>query len=174
MTGVQVATGTSQGGSVGAPEDRSGAGFTQGSGSPLADHNLFLYDMLPRGYLASLVFFINLNKTRGVNNASDVNLAFLFPDGGAGYDFETLFGLLTSGSSAGMDTPAWWNMGHRPAKFIVGEGRESWSATSWTPRAGFPAFTAAIVVTASGTWSTSSESIAWMATSVSGSFARAR
>ncbi len=107
-------------GSVGAPEDFSGAGFAEGSGSPLADHNLFLYDMLPRGYLASLVFFINLNKTRGVNNASDVNLAFLFPDGGQGYSFETLFGLLTSGSSAGMDTPAWWNMGHRPAKFIDG------------------------------------------------------
>ena len=107
-------------GSIGAPEDKSGVGLTQGSGSPLADHNLFLYDMLPRGYLASLVFFINLNKTRGVNNASDVNLAFLFPDGGAGYDFGTLFGLLTSGSSAGMDTPAWWNMGHRPAKFIDG------------------------------------------------------
>lgn len=107
-------------GSVGRPEDLSGAGFMRGSGSPLADHNLFLYDMLPRGYLASLVFFINLNKTRGVNNASDVNLAFLFPDGGSGYDFGTLFGLLTSGSSAGLDTPAWWNMGHRPAKFIDG------------------------------------------------------
>ncbi len=107
-------------GSVGAPEDLSGAGFAEGSGSPLADHNLFLYDMLPRGYLASLVFFLNLNKTRGVNNASDVNLAFLFPDGGSGYSFATLFGLLTSGSSAGMDTPAWWNMGHRPAKFIDG------------------------------------------------------
>ncbi len=107
-------------GSVGAPEDFTGEGFAQGSGSPLADHNLFLYDMLPRGYLASLVFFINLNKTRGVNNASDVNLAFFFPDGGAGYSFANLFGLITSGSSAGMDTPAWWNMGHRPAKFIDG------------------------------------------------------
>ncbi|MEZ4325671.1 MAG: hypothetical protein R3B40_10665 [Polyangiales bacterium] len=100
--------------------DMGRSGYTEGSGSPLADHNLFLYDMLPRGYAASFVFWINLSKTRGVNNASDVNLAFLFPDNDAGYDFGTLGGLLTTGTSAGMDTPAWWNMGHRTAKFVDG------------------------------------------------------
>jgi hypothetical protein len=30
------------------------------------------------------------------------------------------FGLLSSGSTASMDTPAWWNMGHRPVKFVDG------------------------------------------------------
>ena len=30
------------------------------------------------------------------------------------------FGVLASGSTASMDTPAWWNMGHRPVKFVDG------------------------------------------------------
>ncbi len=96
-----------------------GPGFTAGSGSPLADHNLFLRDMLPLGYPASAATLANLNRTRGVNNASDVNLAFLFPEEGF-HDLPTLIGLIVSGSSAGMDTPAWWNMGHRPVKFVDG------------------------------------------------------
>ncbi len=95
-------------------------GMMLGSGSPLADHHLFLRDMLPLGYLASAATVLNLNKTRGVNNASDINLAFFFPESGEGYDFETLLGLLTSGSTAGMDTPAWWNAGHRALKFVDG------------------------------------------------------
>jgi hypothetical protein len=33
---------------------------------------------------------------------------------------QTVLGVLTSGSTAGMDTPAWWNMGHRPLKFVDG------------------------------------------------------
>lgn len=107
-------------GEVGTSADGDGLGFTEGSGSPLADHNLFLYDMQPRGYLASLVTFINLNQTRGVNNASDINLAFIFPDEGQVYSLSTLFGIIVSGSSAGIDTPAWWNMGHRAAKFQDG------------------------------------------------------
>ena len=31
-----------------------------------------------------------------------------------------MLGILTSGSTADMDTPAWWNMGHRPVKFVDG------------------------------------------------------
>ncbi len=106
-------------GEAGTPADGPGLGLLEGSGSPLADHDLFLRDMLPLGYPASLATFINLNRTRGVNNASDINLAFFFPDEDW-YDFRTLLGLITSGSTGGMDTPAWWNMGHRPVKFADG------------------------------------------------------
>ncbi len=106
-------------GGAGTPADGAGLGLLEGSGSPLADHDLFLRDMLPLGYPASLATFINLNRTRGVNNASDVNLAFFFPDE-EWYDLADLFGLVTSGSTAGMDTPPWWNMGHRPVKFADG------------------------------------------------------
>ncbi|MCX4245185.1 rubber dioxygenase RoxB [Paraliomyxa miuraensis] len=95
-------------------------GFMLGSGSPLADHNLFLRDMLPLGYLASVAVIANLNRIRGANNASDINLAFFFPEAGYGYDIETFLGLLNSGSTAGMNTPAWWNMGHRALKFVDG------------------------------------------------------
>jgi endo-cleaving rubber dioxygenase len=35
-------------------------------------------------------------------------------------DRDIMIGILTSGSTADMDTPAWWNMGHRPVKFIDG------------------------------------------------------
>ncbi|MEW6775609.1 MAG: hypothetical protein AB1405_04915 [Bdellovibrionota bacterium] len=97
----------------------AGNTLTHGGGSSLADLNLFLRDMLPLGYLASIVSLANLNHTRGTNNASDINLAFLFPD----EEFLSvgeILGLITSGSTASMDTPAWWNMGHRPVKFVDG------------------------------------------------------
>lgn len=96
-----------------------GPGITVGSGSSLADLDLFLRDMLALGYPASLATFANLNRTRGTNNASDINLAFLFPDEEP-LKPETIDGLLRSGSTASMDTPAWWNMSHRPAKFVDG------------------------------------------------------
>ncbi|MCA9659405.1 MAG: hypothetical protein KC486_13750 [Myxococcales bacterium] len=99
----------------------SGApGTVLGGGSPLADHNVFLRDMLPLGYLASAATILNLNRTRGVNNASDINLAFFFPQGGYSYDVDTLLGLVNSGTTAGMDTPNWWNVGHRALKFVDG------------------------------------------------------
>lgn len=106
-------------GAVGTPADGSGLGVLQGSGSSLADLDLFLSDLLPLGYPASLATFLNLNRTRGTNNASDINLAFLFPDEEPLTPSEVL-GVINSGSTAGMDTPAWWNMGHRPAKFVDG------------------------------------------------------
>ncbi|WP_245932528.1 rubber dioxygenase RoxB [Isoalcanivorax indicus] len=106
-------------GVIGTPEDGEGLGLTFGSGSSLADLNLFLRDMLPLGYPASAATLLNLNRTRGTNNASLINMAFLFPDQGYLTPSEVL-GLVTSGSTAGMDTPAWWNMGHRPAKFVDG------------------------------------------------------
>ncbi len=106
-------------GVVGEASDGPRLGVTFGGGSSLADLDLFLRDMLPLGYAASLATFANLNRTRGTNNASDINLAFLFPD----EEFLppwVVLGILNSGTTAGMDTPAWWNMGHRPVKFVDG------------------------------------------------------
>ncbi|APR80168.1 Hypothetical protein A7982_05515 [Minicystis rosea] len=105
-------------GAVGSPST-IGPGVTYGGGSSLADLHLLLNDMLPLGYPASLAVLANLTRTRGTNNASDINLAFLFPDQGILSPDVTL-GVLTSGSTASMDTPAWWNMGHRPVKFVDG------------------------------------------------------
>ena len=94
-----------------------GPGMTWGGGSSLADLNLFLRDFLALGYEASAAVVLNLNRTRGRNNASLINLAFA----AAGIQgFDVLLGILTSGSTADMDTPAWWNMGHRPVKFVDG------------------------------------------------------
>jgi endo-cleaving rubber dioxygenase len=106
-------------GVVGSAANGAGLGLTYGGGSSLADLHLFLNDMLPLGYPASLAALANLNRTRGTNNASDINLAFLFPDQGF-LPPGVVLGLLNSGSTAGMDTPAWWNMGHRPLKFVDG------------------------------------------------------
>jgi hypothetical protein len=108
-------------GEVGDAYDGEGLGMQIGGGSSMVDWDLFLQDMLPftGDYLAAIATHANLNRTRGTNNASDVNIAFLFPDEQK-YDSKTFFGLLLSGSTAGLDTPAWWNMGHRPAKFIDG------------------------------------------------------
>jgi mono/diheme cytochrome c family protein len=93
--------------------------LAQGGGSSLQDLHLLLRDAAPLGYLPSLAALANLTRTRGTNNASDINLAFIFPDQGS-YSLSTFFGLLSSGSTASMDTPAWWNMGHRPVKFVDG------------------------------------------------------
>lgn len=94
-----------------------GSDMTFGGGSSLADLNLFLRDFLALGYEASVATTINLTRTRGRNNASLINLAFAFAGVHAP---DIMLGILTSGSTADMDTPAWWNMGHRPVKFIDG------------------------------------------------------
>ncbi|HTO69086.1 MAG TPA: hypothetical protein VMR31_04425 [Myxococcota bacterium] len=90
-----------------------------GGGSSLQDLHLLLRDGLPLGYVPSLATLANLTRTRGTNNASDINLAFLFPESGT-LPLDTVLGVLSSGSTASMDTPAWWNMGHRPVKFVDG------------------------------------------------------
>lgn len=92
-----------------------------GSGSSLHDYNLLLRDMMPRGYLPSLIMFANLNRNRGVSNASDINLAFFLPMKLSSWDSTfPWWGLITSGSTADMDTPAFWNVGHRAVKFVDG------------------------------------------------------
>ncbi len=105
-------------GEVGKPEQGQDLGFLFG-GSSATDLNLFLRDMLPLGYIASGVTPLNLSQTRGTSNASAVNIAFLFPESGLP-SLKNIFGVLSSGSTGSMDSPPWWNMGHRPAKFVDG------------------------------------------------------
>lgn len=76
-----------------------------GGGSSLQDLHLLLRDAAPLGYLPSLAALANLTRTRGTNNASDINLAFIFPDQGV-LPLDVFFGVLGSGSTASMDTPA--------------------------------------------------------------------
>jgi endo-cleaving rubber dioxygenase len=106
-------------GNVGSGQPGDGPGLMYGGGSSLADLNLFLRDFLALGYEASAAVVLNLNHTRGRNDASLINLAFA-AGGGSANSPETFVGVLNSGSTADMDTPAWWNMGHRPAKFVDG------------------------------------------------------
>ncbi len=116
-------------GNVGSQQYGGGEpGVIWGGGSSLADLNLLLRDMGALGWEASAATLLNLNHTRGRNNASLINLAFAASSGGSSGSFDpetffgvlTLFGVMNSGSTADMDTPAWWNMGHRPAKFVDG------------------------------------------------------
>lgn len=106
---------------LGTAEDGEGLGFVIGTPGTLLDPSAFAKDMLGLGSPIGLGSFISLNKTRGRSNASDVNLAFFAPDQMEGvdtlYDF---WGLLTSGSTGDMDPPAYWNLGHRPLKFVDG------------------------------------------------------
>lgn len=105
-------------GAVGTPEEGEGLGFQFG-GSSATDLNLFLRDMLPLGYLASAVTPLNLTQVRGTNNASAVNIAFIFPEEGLP-SIPDILGILGSGSTGSMDSPTWWSMGHRPVKFVDG------------------------------------------------------
>ncbi len=105
-------------GEVGTKAEGNDLGFIFG-GSSATDLNLFLRDMLPLGYLASGVTPLNLTQTRGTNNASAVNIAFLFPQNGLP-SLSGFLKILGSGSTGSMDSPPWWNMGHRPLKFVDG------------------------------------------------------
>lgn len=103
---------------IGSSSDAPDLGLLYGSGSGLHDYTLFLRDMAPLGYQASVAMLANLNRTRGTSNASAINLAFIFQEQ---YKLDkSWFDLMTAGSTASMDTPAWWNLGHRPLKFIDG------------------------------------------------------
>lgn len=93
--------------------------FAAGGPGNLQDLHLLLRDAAPLGYLPSLAALANLTRTRGTSNASNINIEFLFPDEGV-LPPDVFFHLLASGSTASMDAPAWWNMGHRPVKFVDG------------------------------------------------------
>ena len=112
-------------GAAGLAGEGADTGFQYGSGNPLQDIALMAKEL---GLSAASGFdgkgfgaiFSLFGTSRGTNNASDVNVFFLInQEGGPSFD-EQLFGVLTSGSTASGDTPAWWNIGHRPVKFQDG------------------------------------------------------
>ena len=100
-------------GQVGTPEEGEGLGALYGSGTGLHDVGLAARE-LALGTPPMIAFSL-FASGRGTNNAQFANLV-AFP----GPSAEEFFGWVTSGSTASMDTPAWWNLGHRPVKFIDG------------------------------------------------------
>ncbi|HSW11422.1 MAG TPA: hypothetical protein VLI06_01195 [Solimonas sp.] len=106
-------------GAAGLPEEGEGLGLLYGSGNSLQDIGLMSREV-GEGSLSPGIAFALFGTSRGTNNASDVNVFFLAnQDAGLRLDQHAL-GVLTSGSTASGDTPAWWNMGHRPLKFQDG------------------------------------------------------
>src|SRR5206468_2287340 len=51
--------------------------------------------------------------------SGQINVTFA-AGGGSANSPQTFVGVMNSGTTADMDTPAWWNMGHRPKKFVDG------------------------------------------------------
>lgn len=90
-----------------------------GSGNSLHDIGLMAKELGISAGTPGIIFSL-FGTSRGTNNASDVNLFFLANQEGNRTLDEHFFGVLTSGSTASGDTPAWWNIGHRPVKFQDG------------------------------------------------------
>ena len=107
-------------GKAGDPEEGGiGPGFMYGSGNPLPDISLMSREVGVRSLNPGAIFSI-FGKSRGTNNASVVNVFFLLnQQTGLRLDRYTL-DVITSGSTASGDTPAWWNVGSRPVKFQDG------------------------------------------------------
>ncbi|AXQ29986.1 hypothetical protein D0B54_15470 [Solimonas sp. K1W22B-7] len=106
-------------GAAGLPSEGAGLGALYGSGNSLGDIALMSREVGLSSLSPGLVFAL-FGTSRGTNNASDVNIFYLAnQDSGIRLDPYAL-GVLTSGSTASGDTPAWWNMGHRPLKFQDG------------------------------------------------------
>ncbi|HKY91755.1 MAG TPA: hypothetical protein VJM11_11980, partial [Nevskiaceae bacterium] len=103
-------------GGAGTAADGPGLGLMYGSGNSLNDTGLTARE-LGLAARSPIAFFSLFGTSRGTNNASDVNIFFLLD--GVRLD-AYLLSVLTSGSTASGDTPAWWNMGHRPLKFQDG------------------------------------------------------
>ena len=102
---------------AGLPEE--GGGFHYGLGNNLQDIALMSREISEASLSPGIIFSL-FGTGRGTNNASDVNVFFLLnQDNGLRLDQYTL-GMLLSGSTASGDTPSWWNMGSRPAKFQDG------------------------------------------------------
>lgn len=146
-------------GAAGTEADGPGLGVTYGSGSSLNDVAVVARDL---GFASQspIAAFSLFGTSRGTNNASDVNVFVLLegfqPD-------PNLFGVLTSGSTGSMDTPAWWNLGHRPAKFIDGYFPADASRVDlifYTPLSGDPVWVRAHAQ-AADIWATSLKSPAW-------------
>lgn len=113
---------------VGSKTDGPDLGMQYGGSSSLHDYNLFLRDMAVASvsnadpYAASAAMLANLNRIRGTSNASATNLAFFLREIGDYVETSPVDFLshITSGSTASVDTPAFWNLGSRPAKFVDG------------------------------------------------------
>ena len=104
---------------VGLAEEGEGLGARYGLGTGLTDIGLFSRDFGLVSQRPTALFGL-FGASRGTNNAQFGNLVAI-PDFEPGPEFiELLVGWLTSGTTASMDTPNWWNMGHRPNKFIDG------------------------------------------------------
>ncbi|MBD2858896.1 hypothetical protein IB286_07705 [Spongiibacter sp. KMU-158] len=108
-------------GAAGLPGEGEDTGIQYGGGNSLQDIALMSKE-LGMSSAAGLTgegfgsIFSLFGTSRGTNNASDVNIFFLANKQNRTLDQE-LFEVITSGSTASGDTPAWWNMGHRPVKF---------------------------------------------------------
>lgn len=103
----------------GAAGAEDGGELLYGSGNSLHDIGLMAKELGISASTPGIIFSL-FGTSRGTNNASDVNLFFLANQEGSRSLDEHFFGVLTSGSTASGDTPAWWNIGHRPVKFQDG------------------------------------------------------
>jgi len=103
-------------GAAGLPEEGEGLGHLYGSGNSLHDIGLMAREIGLSGPPSSLVglALMLFGTSRGTNNAQFANIVAL-PDETSTPD--EVAGWLTSGSTASMDTPAWWNVGYKPTKF---------------------------------------------------------
>ncbi|WP_348674741.1 hypothetical protein [uncultured Abyssibacter sp.] len=112
-------------GAAGLPDEGDGLGLLYGSGNSLHDIALMSREIGEIALSPGILFSL-FGTSRGTNNASDVNIFFgitqdSYIERFSGLeDFAHFAGVLTSGSTASGDTPAWWNMGHRPLKFQDG------------------------------------------------------
>lgn len=107
-------------GEVGSPADGHALGALYGSGTGLPDIGVIARDLAIAGAPPMGIFAL-FGASRGTNNAQFANITAIPSPADSGAAFGQQFaGWVTSGSTASMDTPAWWNLGHRPAKFIDG------------------------------------------------------
>lgn len=106
-------------GGAGDLEENPELALLYGSGNSLQDIALMAREIGIAAQSPGVIFSL-FATNRGTNNASDVNLFFFAnQESGLRLDEYTL-DVITSGSTASMDTPAWWNLGHRPLKFVDG------------------------------------------------------
>ncbi len=106
-------------GAAGLPEEGEGLGFQYGSGNSLHDIGVMAREFgltTPGAAQVGLALAL-FASNRGTNNAQFANI--VSPPGPGSTPAE-IVGWPTSGSTASMDTPAWWNLGSRPLKFVDG------------------------------------------------------
>jgi len=101
---------------VGTPADGPGLGSVVGAGGALLDASVTARDLEFMGVAAySILDRAGLGgRVRGTNNAQFSNIT-----AASGItDPAQLAGVLTNGTTGSGDTPAWWNVGSRPVKFV--------------------------------------------------------